>query len=94
LIAAKNTSSSRCIWRAPRQKEVKFSSGNDPITLAIQSSADQVSEKWSIFRPDDLLFNAPPEVFVDSIGHLSGAANDILNNGFLWYIWSLIGESK
>jgi hypothetical protein len=94
LIAAKNTSSSRCIWRAPRQKEVKFSAGNDPITLAIQSSADQVSEKWSIFRPDDLLFNAPPEFFVDSIGHLSGAANDILNNGFLWYIWSLIGESQ
>ena len=94
LIAAKNASSSRCIWRAPRQKEVKFSSGNDPITIAIQSSADQVSEKWSIFRPDDLLYHAPPEFFVDSVGHLSGAGNDILNNGFLWFIWSLIGESK
>jgi hypothetical protein len=95
-IAKKNVSSSRCIWRVPRRKEVRLS-GIDPVTYAIRvssSSTDASTADWRIFRPDDLLFQAPAELHVDSIGHLSGAANDVLNNGFLWFLWSLVGASE
>ena len=95
-IARKNVSSSRCIWRAPRRKEVQLS-GIDPVTLAIESNAavgSNFTAGWSVFRPDDLLYHAPPEVHVDTVGHLSGAANDVLNNGFLWFLWSLLGDAK
>jgi hypothetical protein len=95
-IVKKNLSSSRCIWRVPRKKEIRHA-GIDPVTYAIRalsSSANAAAADWSIFRPDDLLFQTPPELHVDSVGHLSGAANDVLNNGFLWFLWSLIGGDK
>ena len=95
-IARKNVSSSRCIWRAPRRKEVLLS-GTDPVTLAIQSSNSTVganfTEGWSVFRPDDLFYHMPPELHVDAVGHLNGAANDVLNDGFLWFVWSLLGDA-
>lgn len=100
-LARKNLTSSRCIWRSPLRKEVHSSqvSGVDAISSAIQSSTtnsggDTSSTEWNIFRPDDLLYHTPPEFYVDSIGHFSGAANDILNNGFLWFLWTLMGEAK
>jgi hypothetical protein len=100
-LARKNLTSSRCIWRSPGRKEVHSSqmSGFDAISSAIQSSSTNSGEvsastEWNIFRPDDLLYHTPPEFYVDSVGHFSGAANDILNNGFLWYLWSLMGEAK
>lgn len=89
-IATKNSSSSRCIWRSPRRKEVRFSEV-DPVTHAIRSSID-AGVDWSIFRPDDILYHTPPELHVDNVGHLSGVANDVLNNGFIWFLWSLIGD--
>jgi hypothetical protein len=100
-LAKKNLSSSRCIWRSPTKKEVHFSqvSSVDAMSSAIQSLVSTTGEtnvtaEWSVFRPDDLLHRTPPEFYVDSVGHFSGAANDILNNGFLWFLWSLVGESK
>jgi hypothetical protein len=100
-LARKNLSSSRCIWRTPRRNEVSFDQVSvvDAVSSAIQASASafnatDVEAEWNVFRPDDLLFLTPPEYLVDSVGHLSGAANDILNNGFLWYLWSLVGHAK
>lgn len=95
-IAKKNLSSSRCIWRAPRRKEVRLI-GIDPVSYAIRASSSSTNSSaadWSIFRPDDLLFHLPAELHVDSVGHLSGAANDVLNNGFLWLLWSLMAPAK
>jgi len=103
-IVRKNVSTSRCIWRAPRSNEVNLpgqmvnmQTGINPVTLAIESNAavgSNLTAGWSVFRPDDLLYHAPPEMHVDTVGHLSGAANDILNNGFLWFLWSLLGDAK
>jgi hypothetical protein len=98
-IARKNSSSSRCIWRSPRRKEVQLlSSHHDPVTLAIETligtAGANATSEWNIFRPDDLLYHTPPELHVDSIGHLGGAAVDILNNGFLWFVWTLAGDAK